>query len=266
MNNNKPIGIFDSGIGGLTIFKEIERVLPHENLIYLGDTLRVPYGSRNKEEIVKFSLELTQYLLQQDVKMLVVACNSISANALSEIKKATSIPIVEVISPTVTNAARQSKTKHIAVMGTTATVNSGIYKSLLSKKGINLTSIQCPLLVPLIESGKMKNDHTRKVVRRYLANLDDLKIDTLILGCTHYPLLKKVVKKELRSGITIIDSAIPTADEVMKLLQQESLDNKQSKNGFRRILLTNASKKSRDVARIFLGKSNLEFVKIRIDK
>lgn len=224
--NNLPIGIFDSGIGGLTVVKEIIKTLPNESLIYLGDTARVPYGTRNKDTINKFALELTRFLLKQKIKALVVACNTISAVSLPQIKKlAGNIPVIDVISPTVSSALLTTHTNVLGVVGTRATINSRAYDAQLKmkNKATEILSVACPLLVPLIEEGFINNKATELIAREYLSAFDKTKIDTLILGCTHYPLIKNLIAEILGDKVLLVDSAKPTAEELKRNLMKNNL-------------------------------------------
>ncbi len=226
MNNNLSIGIFDSGIGGLTVVKEIIKELPNESLIYLGDTARVPYGTRNKDTINKFALELVRYLLKQKVKALVVACNTMSAVSLSEIRKlAGEIPVIDVISPTVSFASTKTHTNVLGVIGTRATMNSRAYENQIKKKNkaIEILSKACPLFVPFVEEGMIDDKAIKLIAQEYLSVFDKTKIDTLILGCTHYPLLKDVIAEILGNNVLLVDSAKPTAEELKKVLTKKKL-------------------------------------------
>ncbi len=226
--NNLPIGIFDSGIGGLTVVRQIIKQLPNESLIYLGDTARVPYGTRNKDTITKFASELARFLLKQKVKALVVACNTMSAVSLSEIKKlAGEIPVIDVISPTVLYALSKTHTNVLGVIGTRATINSRAYYAQIKKKNkaITILSIACPLFIPLVEEGFVNNKATKLIAREYLSVFDKTKIDTLILGCTHYPLLRNVIGEALGSKVLIVDSAKPTAEELKEVLTKKKLSS-----------------------------------------
>lgn len=227
---DKPIGVFDSGIGGLTVVKEIIKTLPNESLIYLGDTARVPYGTRNKDTINKFALELTNFLLKEKVKALVVACNTMSGVSLSEIKKlAGGIPVIDVISPTVSFAVSTTQANVLGVVGTRATINSRAYDARAKKKNkaIKILGVACPLFVPLVEEGFVNNKATKLIAREYLSAFKNTNIDCLILGCTHYPLLKNLIAEILGNKILLVDSAKPTAEELKKVLsQKELLSNK----------------------------------------
>lgn len=209
---NNPIGVFDSGIGGLTVVKEIIRELPKESLIYLGDTARIPYGTRSPEIIRKFALELVNFLLKKEVKALVVACNTISANALAQIKKISPVPVIDVIGPTLASAKGK-----IGVIATTSTINSMAYGSKAS------LARACPLFVPLVEEGMVEGFAVETIARGYLLPFKKAQIDTLILGCTHYPLLRNVIAKTMGKNITLIESGQPTAKKLRQILTKNSL-------------------------------------------
>jgi len=222
---NNPIGVFDSGIGGLTVVKEIINVLPNERIMYLGDTARVPYGTRDTEIIAKFALQLAVFLLEKNVKALVVACNTISATALSEIKKISPVPVIDVISPTIAEAVRQTKTNTIGIIGTRATIKSNVYQTEIQKlqPDISIISKACPLFVPLAEEGWLAHPATELIAKEYLADIQKGNPDTLILGCTHYPLLKQSIQKVMNEHVMLIDSAHPTAMELKKVLLSHDL-------------------------------------------
>lgn len=250
--NNNPIGVFDSGIGGLTVTKEIVRQLPNESIIYLGDTARVPYGPRSKEAITKFALELTEFLLKRKVKCLVVACNTISATCLDEITKISPVPVLGVVEPAVKFALQ--KGQKIGVIGTTGTINSKAYEKKISEfnSKIKVISVACPLFVPIAEEGFGDHLATKLIVEHYLSELKDAKIDTLILGCTHYPLLSKSIQ-EVIGRVNLIDSAGPSALELEKLLQERSLLS-ENKNPTLEIFVTDAPGRVYEVASRFFGK------------
>jgi glutamate racemase len=225
---NLPIGVIDSGIGGLTVLKEIIKSLPNENLIYLGDTARVPYGTREKETIKKFADELVMFMLNAGCKAIVVACNTMSAVALPDIKRlAGKIPVIDVIEPTVRLSVKENQGNGTAVIGTRATINSRAYEARIYdlNKSIEVTSIACPMFVPLIEEGFAGNPSAEIIAKTYLDGLKDKKIDNLILGCTHYPLLKKVIRKVINNDTDIIDSAKPTSLALNKVLVERKLLN-----------------------------------------
>ncbi|MBI1883488.1 MAG: glutamate racemase [Chlamydiae bacterium] len=217
----KSIGIFDSGIGGLTVFSQIAKLLPYQNLIYLGDTARLPYGTKSKETIERFSWEDAQFLLQQDIQLMVAACNTVSALALPFLQKNLSIPILGVIEPAVEKALTLSKTSKIGVIGTRATIESKTYEKTFRvlNPSVQVWSSACPLFVPLVEENWMEEGESFSIAQKYLNPLIEHKIDTLILGCTHYPLLRTVIQKIMGPEIMLIDSAEATALECVKIIQ-----------------------------------------------
>jgi len=208
-NTELPIGIFDSGIGGLTVVRQLHRVLPHEDLVYLGDTARVPYGSKSPGTVVRFACEDTQFLIQQNVKAVVVACNTVSAWALPTLERKFSVPIFGVITPGAQAALKRSRNRRIGVIGTTTTVRSQAYsRAILARDdSARVFARACPLLVPLVEEGWTHNKITQTILRAYLSPMLRRGIDTLVLGCTHYPLLKKVIRGVVGREVALVDSA-----------------------------------------------------------
>ncbi|MDP3973836.1 MAG: glutamate racemase [Candidatus Daviesbacteria bacterium] len=223
--NNNPIGVFDSGIGGLTVVKAITEKLPHESIIYLGDTARVPYGTRSKEIITKFALDLAQFLIKRKVKFLVVACNTISAVAYDAIKNSSPVPIIGVITPAVIQASRVSKNGKIGVIGTVGTIKSDTYGKLIRvlNPDAEVYSVACPLFVPLAEEGFANNLISELATQEYLKSLKKAKVDTLILGCTHYPILYKVIQREMGNRVNLVDSSHTTAEMLEKRLKNLKL-------------------------------------------
>ena len=221
-NNEGPIGIFDSGIGGLTVLKEVLKMLPSEDTLYLGDTARLPYGTKSEETVIKYSIENTRFLLKYDIKLLIVACNTASAVSLPVLRKQFSIPIVGVIEAGARAAVRATKNGKVGIIGTDTTISSSAYTKAIKSVSpdIDTTGQPCPLFVPLVEEGWIDDDITLSVAERYLGPLKNKDIDTLVLGCTHYPLLKGVIQKVMGSGVTLIDSAEETAIEVKDVLTQ----------------------------------------------
>lgn len=219
----KSIGVFDSGVGGLTVVKELIRQLPHENIVYFGDTARVPYGIKSKETVVRFSIENILFLLRHDIKLICVACNTVSSVALPVIKNHFRVPIVGVISSGVREAVYATQNKRIGVIGTKGTVRSRTYELEIKELDprVKVTAVACPLFVPFVEEGWLSGDVVLTVARTYLKPLKDAGVDTVILGCTHYPLLKPVIKEVLGKSVTLIDSAQQVAIEVKKILAAE---------------------------------------------
>lgn len=249
----RPIGIFDSGVGGLTVLKAIERVLPSENIIYFGDTARVPYGNKSKSTIIKFSIENALFLQQKNVKIIVVACNTSSALALDTLKGILSIPILGVIEAGVKKALDLTTTGIIGVIGTKSTIESKSYEDQILKrnKEIKVHSQSCPLFVPLVEEAVLGGNILDEVLSMYLKDFKTKKIDTLILGCTHYPLLKKEIATYLK-GVNIVDSANEVANHVKETLIVKNLINSCRKNPKKEFFLSDKSKEFNAVAKLLL--------------
>ena len=216
----QPIGVFDSGIGGLTVVKALMEELPSESIVYFGDTARVPYGTKSKMTIVKFSLENVEFLLRFGVKCIVIACNTSSSWALPTLRKYFKVPIIGVIRPGALAAVRQTRTKRIGVIGTNATIKSGAYEAAIHRidPAIKVFSKSCPLFVPLVEEGWLNGMICQQVAEKYLEPLQRQRIDTLILGCTHYPLLTSTIQRVLGPQTKLVDSAQQTAAEVRGVL------------------------------------------------
>ncbi|MDP8298764.1 MAG: glutamate racemase [Candidatus Tantalella remota] len=221
---NRPIGIFDSGIGGLTVARSIRKCLPEEDIIYFGDTARVPYGNKSKATIIRFAREIMAFMLDNKVKIVVVACNTASSLGLRSLKESYKTPVIGVIDPGVKEAARITETGRVGVIGTSSTVGSGAYKKGLKKvaPSARLFSAACPLFVPLVENRHINDKITLDIARGYLEPLKKKKIDLLILGCTHYPILKTVIKKVM-GKVKLVDSSSVVAKEVKRILSEEDL-------------------------------------------
>jgi len=219
----RPIGVFDSGVGGLTVVKELIHQLPKEDIVYFGDTARVPYGIKSKETIIRFSIENILFLLKHDVKLICIACNTVSSMALPEIKNHFKVPIVGVLNPGVREAVYATRNKHIGVIGTKGTIKSRAYENEIKQLDpeVKVTAVACPLFVPFVEEGWFSGDVVLKVAKTYLKPLKDANVDTVILGCTHYPLLKHVIKQIMGKNVTLIDSAKQVAIEVKDILAAE---------------------------------------------
>ena len=220
MSGDAAIGIFDSGIGGLTVYQQIAALLPAENLIYLGDTARCPYGTKSHDVVMRYACENSDFLAERNIKMLVVACNTASAVALGALQERYAMPVIGVIQPGASAAVRVSRNKKIGVIGTEATIASGAYTKALRAldSSLEMYTRACPLLAPLVEEGWVENDVARSTVAAYLSSLKQSGIDTLILGCTHYPLLKKTIAAYLGGRVQLIDSAEETAKVVRATL------------------------------------------------
>ncbi len=212
----RPIGVFDSGVGGLTVFKALEAALPGEAFVYLGDTARVPYGTKSPETVIRYGVEAARFLKRQDVKLLVVACNTVSSVAIGEVAEEAGVPVVGVILPGARRAAKLSREGRIGVIGTRATVESQAYsRAILALRPEAMVIAQpCPLFVPLAEEGWTEGDVAESAARIYLAPLRESRVDALVLGCTHYPLLKGVIGRVMGAGVTLVDSAESVAEEI----------------------------------------------------
>ncbi|MFI0348591.1 MAG: glutamate racemase [Chthoniobacterales bacterium] len=241
--SEKPIGVFDSGVGGLTVVAALRQLLPQEDIIYLGDTARVPYGGKSQEMVTRYSTEITDFLFKEDAKIVIVACNTASALAVSELKKNYSQPIQSVIEPGAIAAVNVTRNKIIGVIGTKATTASKAYHQAIKSIQPDLTifSTACPLLAPLIEEGLLDDEITRAVLRRYLEPMLETGIDTLVLGCTHYPLLKKAIKEITGPGVTLVDSAENCARAVQSLLGKNRLITSKKTAGSLDVILTDSS-------------------------
>ena len=221
----KAIGIFDSGVGGLTVLKEVVRALPQEDTIYFGDTARVPYGTKSPETVIRYSRQIASYLMNRDIKLLVVACNTASAVALPQLQKEFPVPVVGVIEPGARAACQVTKSGKVGVIGTAGTIASSAYTKAIKRisPDIEVVTRACPLFVPLAEEGWVDNEVVRLTARIYLEELKEQGVDTLVLGCTHYPILKEVIAQVMGPGVTLVDSAEETALTVAQILADQGL-------------------------------------------
>ena len=225
--DNRPIGIFDSGVGGLTVVKEIVKSLPNENIVYFGDTARLPYGAKSKDVVTKYSKQIVRFLMTKNVKAIIIACNTVSSNSLDELKKAFDIQFVGVVEPGVRSVIDTTKNKKVGIIGTEATVRSGMYTKLIHKadNSIEVFSKPCPLFVPLAEEGWYDNNVARLTAEIYLNELIGCGIDTLLLGCTHYPLLKQCIGETIGEAVKIVDPAKNTAESIKEILENRDMLN-----------------------------------------
>ncbi len=252
---DSPIGVFDSGIGGLTVAQEITRLLPNEQIVYFGDTARVPYGTKSKESVIRFSKDNMNVLLKYGVKVVVIACNTSTSWALSVIRKEYAVPVIGVIEPGSRRAVEASKKGRVGVIATQSTVASRKYETtiLRMKPGAKVFQKACPLFVPLVEEGWLDHQVTEQVAGEYLAELRREGVDTLILGCTHYPLLKPVLQKVMGKGVMLVDSATETAREVKVLLEGLGLLRRARHPPKHEFLVSDEPEHFRTVAKRFLG-------------
>ncbi len=228
MSDNRPIGVFDSGVGGLTVVGQMREILPHEDLVYFGDTARVPYGTKSKETITRFSIENVEFLMRHDVKLVVVACNTASSLSLDFLKRCFKVPIIGVIEPGAKAAVGSTRNGRIGVIGTAATISSGAYEKAIKKikPDSSVFTGSCPLFVPLVEEGWADKKVSGEIASIYLSPLKKKRIDTLILGCTHYPILKNVIRKVMGGRVLLIDSAKEVAKEARLILDSCGLLNR----------------------------------------
>jgi glutamate racemase len=241
--SNEPIGVFDSGIGGLTVVAALQRLLPSENIFYLGDTARVPYGGKSRRTVERYSIEIGGLLLAERAKVIVVACNTASALAVPRMKEIFNVPVQGVVAPGAEAAAKSTRIGKVGVVGTRATISSGAYEHAIQgiNPGIEVLSAACPLLVPLIEEGMFDDEVTRTMLARYLGPMLGAEIDTLVLGCTHYPLLKKAIAEVAGPGVTLVDSAENCAQAVKLLLAESDLSAAPRRLGSLSVALTDAT-------------------------
>ena len=252
--NNNPIGVFDSGLGGLTVVKAIQDLLPNESVIYLGDTARVPYGNKSQQTIKKYSFQIADFLIENGAKIIVIACNTASALAIEDVKKYVEIPVVGVIEPGVETAINSTRNKQIGVIGTTATIRSMEYEKKLkiADPVVNVVSQSCPLFVPLVEEGWLDGTIAEDIAKIYLKPITSANIDTLVLGCTHYPLLKPLLQSQIGNEIKIIDSAYPVANKIDKLITSTEIQTEKNSKGDLSCFTTDILSQFESIAERFL--------------
>jgi len=271
--DRRPIGIFDSGIGGLTVVKELVRQLPGEDIVYFGDTARVPYGVKSRDTVVKFSIENTLFLLKNKVKLVIAACNTSSSVALTTLKRNFKVPVIGVIAPGARDAVLSSRSGRIGVIGTSTTISSKAYeKQILKNKGlfkpargrsIKVFSRSCPLFVPLVEEGWLASKVTDNVIRQYLSSLKNKDIDTLILGCTHYPLLKSGIRKVMGKKVTLVDSAVSTAKAAREFIEARGIANSPGRRAALRFFVSDEAQRFKKVGESFLGRRLSSVVRVK---
>lgn len=250
------LGVFDSGLGGLTVVRELLRQMPNEDIVYFGDTARVPYGTKSPQAIINFSKENVFFLLKHKVKIIVVACNSSSSFAISQLKKEFSLPVIGVINPGARKAVSQTRNKKIGVIATSATIQSGQYAAMIKKidPRIKVISQPCPLFVPLVEEGWFDRQITYDIAEEYLKHLKKQKVDVLVLGCTHYPILKAVIQEIMGPKVTLIDSAQEVAYDIQKALEGKDLHRLDLRRGKCQIFVSDKPQHFKRLAYQFLGR------------
>jgi glutamate racemase len=251
-----PIGIFDSGVGGLTVARALMARLPHERLFYFGDTARVPYGIKSAETIAHYATQIAEFLLAREVKLLVIACNSVAAVAARTIAELSPVPVLDVIAAGAHAAARATRNRRIGVIGTLATINSAAYERAIHAHdaGIEIHAQACPLFVPLVEEGWLDHEVTRLTAREYLASLIGHGIDTLVLGCTHYPLLKPILIDTVGNGVQLVASAETVARGAAQLLAERGLENPGRESPAHEFFVTDVPQRFQRVGELFLGR------------
>ena len=261
----RPIGVFDSGVGGLTVVSEIIKTLPNEELIFFGDTARVPYGSKSAATITKFSRQIFNFLLSKDVKAIVIACSTASSNSYDALTKEFDLPVMEVLSPGVEDASHVTRNKIVGVIGTEATIRSGKYEQLLTDKipGVKVYAKPCPLFVPLAEEGWTQNTVTRITAEIYLQELLDKEIDSLILGCTHYPLLLNCIR-DVTGPVRIINAAESTARKLKYFLSANEMQNREHKPRGHKFFVSDNTEKFRRICSLVM-RQEFEAEKIDIE-
>jgi len=265
VNPNNPIGVFDSGIGGLTVVRALMERMPFENIIYFGDTARVPYGLKSVETISRYATQITEFLLRQNVKLLIVACNTMSSVAYQAIEDLSPVPVLDVVDAGARSAVNETRNKYVGVIGTPATINSNAYARAINKYDpeIRIFSQPCPLFVPLVEEGWFDHQVTRLTAQEYLKPVMAQNIDTLVLGCTHYPLLKSLLQEVLGDQIMLVDSAQAITQQTGELLDKDNLRNGQGKPPGYRFYVTDVPIRFQGIGERFLGRtlSNVSVVK-----
>lgn len=260
--DNRPIGVFDSGVGGLTVLKELKKTLPHEDYIYIGDTASFPYGSKSKDTIIELSRKRIENLIDMDAKMIVIACGTATSQALEEMQKMFNMPIIGIIDPTV-KYLKEHDIKNIGIIATAGTIRSKGWEKYINKNidNANIINKACPLLAPMAEEGWTENEIAKLTIHEYLKKIDNKSIDALILGCTHYPLFKGLIEKELGENIEIINTGEMVAKELKKYITERKIENSKTNESNLNIYLTDTECNFLNVAKKLLENENIEIKK-----
>lgn len=268
MSNKAPIGVFDSGVGGLTVAKEIIKQIPSEDIIYFGDTARVPYGNKSKETIITYTRQIVRFLMSNNVKAIVIACNTASAFALDIIKEEIDIPIIGVVNPGAKVAALATRNGNVGIIGTLGTINSDVYSKYIRElnANINVYGKACPLLVPLIEEGLLDDPVTKEMAKRYTKELLLYNIDTLVLGCTHYPLISDTISQVVGNEISLINPAYETAKTIIDVLRENDLLKVNNKKNNHKFYVSDGSEKFKSFAKSILPCEVVETKAVDIEK
>jgi len=250
-----PIGVFDSGVGGLTVVSQLSKILPQEDIVYFGDTAHLPYGSKSKEAVIRFSLDIANFLKSQNVKIIVVACNTASSFALPTLRERIDLPVIGVIEPAAQAAIDTSRNFRIGIIGTEGTIKSRAFEQALKKinRKVEVFSRSCPLFVPLVEEGWLNEPETWQIAEKYLSPLKGERIDTLILGCTHYPLLKEMVARIMGQRVSLIDTAEATAKAVQRTLLERDLLREGNRKAGHKFFVSDDPEKFLQLGREFFG-------------
>ncbi|MGK9477727.1 glutamate racemase [Melioribacter sp. OK-6-Me] len=268
MNRTNPIGFFDSGIGGLTVVRAVTNLMPNENIVYFGDTARVPYGNKSNHTVIEYSIQAANFLLRKNIKLLVVACNTASSVALNELRKLLTVPVIGMIEPGSQMALAESRNRKIGVIGTYATINNKAYSKQLKKLDpkVQVYEKACPLFVPLAEEGMTNHKAAELIAREYLTELKEKDIDTLVLGCTHYPLLRDTIQKVIGKKVKLIDSGTPAAMIVEDYLNGRQLRNNSVHEGKHEYYVSDLPSKFKLIAERFLGKKINNIHKVELEE
>lgn len=265
---NRPIGLLDSGVGGLTVLKAVKDRLPNESLIYIGDTKRCPYGNRSNEEVIAYTLELVQFLIDKDVKMIVIACNTATAHALEIVKKKVAVPVIGVVGPGSEAAVQATKNGEIGVLATVSTVASGFYEQTLLEHdaSVKVKSLACPTFVDIVEANTYKTSEARNSVEKQLKSFKTAHMDTVILGCTHFPLLSPFIQSALGKDVTLIDSGMLTSYEVERVLKEHQLEKRTNWTESIQIFTTGSEKMFRTIAENWLQTKQFKVQTVSLER
>lgn len=265
--DNRPIGVFDSGIGGLTVLKEIVEQLPGEDIVYFGDTARIPYGTRSKETVIKYFFQSVRFLLTKEIKAIVIACNTASALAMEEAQKVFEIPIIGVIEPGAKAAVSTTKNSTIGVIGTEGTINSGSYQRKIRKllPSAEIIGISCPLFVPIVEEGWESTDVAYITAQKYLLEIKEHNVDSLVLGCTHYPALRYTLNKVLGDKVTLVNPAYETAKATKAMLKEQNLLSQKLDGGSSNFFVSDDPEKFKRIGGNILRKEIASVQKVNIE-
>ncbi len=268
MDRTNPIGFFDSGIGGLTVVKAVSKLLPNENIVYFGDTARVPYGGKSNDTVVDYTIQAANFLLRKNIKLLVVACNTASSVALKELRRFLTIPVIGMIEPGAKMALHETSAGKIGVIGTRSTINNKAYSNELKKLNPKLKVYEkaCPLFVPLAEEGWLDHKATELIAKEYLTELKEKEIDTLVLACTHYPILSDVIRKAIGKKVKLVDSGSPAAKLVEEYLNGRGLRNISNQLGKNEFYVSDIPTKFQEIAERFLGRKVTHLNKVELEE